>query len=348
MENQEQAKKIGAVRNMIPNGPIKTEYLSSARTLPVVIRPAIDRLNPVTWASNHSQFIETKLLEHGAILFRNFNVKSAAEFEQFIRGISGELLEYVYGSTPRSHVSGHIYTASEYPANQSIPLHNEMSYSLNWPMKIWFCCLKAAAHGGETPIANSRVVFERIEPKIRDRFIEKKVMYIRNYGTGLDLPWQTVFQTSTKVAVEDYCRRAGIECEWRDGNRLRTRQTCQAVAKHPRTGEMVWFNQAHLFHVSALKPEIREYLLSSFREEDLPRNAYYGDGSPIDTSILEEIRRIYQDQSVIFPWREGDVLMLDNMLAAHGRTPFVGARKILVGMANPFTTVNISLANGSA
>jgi hypothetical protein len=100
----------------------------------------------------------------------------------------------------------------------------------------------------------------------------------------------------------------------------------------------VWFNQAHLFHVSSLNPEVRQSLLSTFKEDDLPRNTYYGDGSPIDDSVLDEIRDLYQQEAVIFPWQEGDILMLDNMLAAHGRLPFIGTRKVVVGMADPMSS----------
>jgi hypothetical protein len=114
---------------------------------------------------------------------------------------------------------------------------------------------------------------------------------------------------------------------------LRTRQVCQAVAVHPLTRETVWFNQAHLFHVSNLEPAVRETLLSVVNEEDLPRQAFYGDGRPIETAVLDEIRDVYQCHAVQFPWQKGDVLMLDNMLAAHGRTPFKGPRKILVAMS---------------
>jgi hypothetical protein len=156
-------------------------------------------------------------------------------------------------------------------------------------------------------------------------------MYVRNYGDGLDLSWQNVFQTDDRAKVEAYCRTAEIEFEWKNENELRTWQVCQAVAKHPHTGEMVWFNQAHLFHVSSLTSEIRDSLFASVDGEP-PRNAYYGDGSPIEDEALEEIRAAYARAAVIFPWQGRDVLVLDNMLAAHGRMPYRGPRQIVVGM----------------
>jgi alpha-ketoglutarate-dependent taurine dioxygenase len=201
--------------------------------------------------------------------------------------------------------------------------------------------MQPAGRGGETPIADSRRVYQLIDPRIKARFIEKQVMYVRNYGDRFDLRWQQVFQTESQAEVEQFCRRAGIECEWRERDRLRTRQRCQAVAAHPVTGEMVWFNQAHLFHVSNLETSIGAALLEEFREEELPRNAYHADGSPLEASMLDEIRRVYSTEAVSFPWKEGDILLLDNMLAAHGRTPFVGSRKMLVGMCEPFLNENI-------
>ncbi len=321
---------------------VTVEFLNPEQPLPLVIKPAVDGINLVTWAASNRDAIATWLLQHGGILFRNFDIREIALFEQFIQTISGTLLDYSYRSTPRHQISGKIYTSTEYPAAQSIPLHNEMSYSLSWPMKIGFCCIKTAERGGETPIADSRKVFQRINSKIKEKFIEKKVMYVRNYDDKLDLSWENVFQTNNKLDVEDYCHKVGINFEWKDSNHLRTRQVCQAVAAHPNTGEMVWFNQAHLFHVSSLEPEIRQTLLSTFKEDELPRTAYYGDGSAIETWVLDEIREIYHQEAVIFPWQEGDVLMLDNMLAAHGRKPFIGSRKVVVGMAEPFVSPNLA------
>ncbi|MDF0552705.1 TauD/TfdA family dioxygenase [Kamptonema sp. UHCC 0994] len=315
---------------------VKTDLFQAKQPLPLVVQPVVEGLKLVDWAANNRQQIETWLWQHGGILFRNFDIREITEFEQLVSAISGELLDYSYRSTPRSQVGGKIYTSTEYPADRSIPLHNEMAYSRSWPMKIGFFCIKSAETGGETPIADSRKVFQRLDEKIKEQFIEKQVMYVRNYDTQFDLTWQNVFQTENKLEVENYCRKAGIEFEWKDNNYLRTRQVCQAVATHPKTGEKVWFNQAHLFHVSSLEQEISQILLSALPEEYLPRNAYYGDGSEIEKYVLDEIRELYQQEAVIFPWQDGDVLMLDNMLAAHGRMPFSGLRKVVVGMAEPF------------
>ena len=314
---------------------IETKLLESGKMLPLVIRPAVDGIDLASWAASNRDFIETVLLNHGGILFRDFNVKPITAFEQFIKATSAELLEYRERSSPRHMVSDRIYTSTDYPANQSIFLHNENSYQQIWPLKIFFSCMTAAQEGGETPIADTRKVFARISPSTKERFMQKGWMYVRNFGDGYGLPWQTVFQTSEKAAVEEYCSRAGIEVYWKDSNRLRTRAVRPAVARHPRTGEMIWFNHAAFFHASTLESSVYEALVSEFNEEDLPTNTYYGDGSRIEDSVLDELREAYRQETVSFPWQQGDILMLDNMLTAHGRAPFIGPRKIVVGMAEP-------------
>ena len=322
--------------NVLQTELIKTGYLDSETRIPMVIQPAVDGVDLVTWAASNREYVADHLLKNRALLFRGFNVKTAAELEHFVEATStGSMLEYRDRSSPRHQVHDKIYTSTDYPNDQSIFLHNEGTYWLTWPLKIYFYCQTAAEQGGETPIADVRRVYERVSVPTRRRFIDRQVLYQRNFNQGFGLTWQTVFQTSDPQVVEEYCRRNAIEFEWRGEGRLRTRQVRPAVAQRPGTGEWVWFNHAAFFHVTTLEETLRDVLLAEFAVEDLPFNTYYGDGSEIEAEVLEELRAAYQAEKVSFGWQRGDVLLLDNMSVAHGREPYVGERKVLVGMAEP-------------
>lgn len=295
-----------------------------------------------TWVEKHAKLIEERLLTHGVILIRGLNILSAKQFGDILGKMFGsELLEYSYRSTPRTALKGKIYTATEYHPDEYIPMHNENSYANTWPLNIGFLCQIVAEKGGETPLADSRLVYDRIPSKIRGRFEKKGVMYVRNYG-DVDLPWSEVFQTSSRQEVESFCRANGLKYEWKSDNKLCTWQVNQATIRHPQTNEWVWFNQAHLFHITNLKEEIRDSMLSLLGEENLPRNTYYGDGSQIGMEELEIIRQIYEEVQFTFPWCKNDFLLLDNMLFAHGRRPFQGDRKVLVGMSKPYDATGYS------
>ena len=305
--------------------------------IPVVAKPTTDGVSLIEWIDEHSQTVQEKICQGGAILFRGFEVRGQPEFESVFDHLFGQKLNYVYRTTPRTEVGKGVYTATEYPPRVTIPFHNENSYQRDWPMRLAFFCVKSADEGGETPIADSVRVTARINGAIREKFQRKKVMYVRNYRPGFDIPWQTVFQTENKEEVETYCQQHEIDCEWKGSDWLRTRQVCHAIAIHPKTRQAIWFNQAHLFHVSSLDERARKGLLSLYGEEGLPRNSYYGDGTPIEEEVLANIREAYSGEASVFRWEPNDLLLLDNMLVAHGRNPFKGERKILVSMANPYS-----------
>src|SRR5689334_4842842 len=179
------------------------------------LRPAIDGLSLLEWIQPNREAMIDKLQTTGAILFRDFGSVAVHDFEELLTHISGELVDYSYRSTPRTQVSGKIYTSTTYPAHQTIPLHNEMSYTRQWPMVIGFFCVEPSREGGETPVADSRRVFAKIDPAIREEFSRKQVMYVRNYDDELDLSWREVFQTNSRAEVEEYCARAGMTVQWR-------------------------------------------------------------------------------------------------------------------------------------
>jgi alpha-ketoglutarate-dependent taurine dioxygenase len=289
-------------------------------------------IKSVDWARQNQAEVAQLLKTNGALLIRGLKVASSKQFGQLLEIFFDQpLMPYVYRSTPRTEVRNNVFTATEYPADQVIQQHNENAYSRQWPDRIGFLCLLPSQSGGETPISDSNAVYNALPEVIREKFARLQVLYVRNYS-DIDLPWSEVFQTTDKAEVERFCQQNDMQYQWLDNNELRTRQINPAVMKHPVSGEMLWFNQAHLFHVSALAPELRETLEQSLGEDLLPRNTYYGDGSPIEPEVLATIHSAYETAKVRFQWQKNDLLLLDNLQFGHGREAYEGARKVLTGM----------------
>lgn len=316
---------------------IRSSRLPSGGALPLVVQPGLKAVSLTEWMKANWTQVEQWLFSDGGILFRGFGIQDLARFDELLHAAPIELMNYMESATPRKELAKKLYTSTEFPPEHTINLHNELSSSSTFPMKIWFCCVKPSDKGGETPIADVRKVLQRIDPAIRERFIQKGWMLIRNFGTGLGPGWQDSFHLNTRRKVEEYSRNARIECEWKSESRLRTRQVRSAVLKHPRTGETVWFNHIAFWHESSLTPDVREKLLKEYGGDGLPYNTFYGDGSPIEDSIIAELHAAYRAEIIAFPWESGDVLMLDNILVAHGRRPFEGTRQVLVGMGEAYT-----------
>jgi amino acid adenylation domain-containing protein len=319
-------------------GLVRIEPAAGERGIPCLVRPAIQGIDLVEWATGQAQWIAELLLQHRALLFRGFDL-DITRFGAFVRRTSGELLEYRDRSTPRQDRAKGIYTSTIYPAREGIQLHNEGTYWITWPLRIHFYCHKLAERGGETPIADVRGVLSDIDPELRKPFEKKQIMYVRNYNAGLGLPWQDVFQTGNRRKVEDYCRRNQIAWEWLDGEQLRTRQIRPAIRRHPQTGEPLWFNHAAFFNLAARDESTRQVLSESFRSDALPFQTYYGDGTPIAPADVQHIMSAYLKRRVVFSWQLGDLLVLDNMTIAHGRSPFTGTREVLTAMTQPVSSI---------
>lgn len=312
--------------------------------LPYVLEPAKSGTDLVELAARHNDALDEKLLEHGALLFRGFGVRTIEQFDRAIGVLSKNRADYMYRSTPRTAVGKSIYTATEYPAEREIPLHNENAYQSSWPLRVAFCCITPPASGGETPIADMRRVSATIGQALLESFETRRVRYTRHYHPHFDLPWQEVFQTNDRADVESYCKSNAISYEWIGPSTLRTAHTCQGTAHHPVTNERVFFNQAHLFHRSSLGAEMAELMTEAFGTEQLPRHATYGDGSEISEQDLEVVGDAFRSAAVSFPWQAGDVMILDNMQAAHGRRPFDGDRKIVAALLDPHSDIPLAQA----
>jgi alpha-ketoglutarate-dependent taurine dioxygenase len=314
----------------------KESHLISKDHRPLMLEPAGANRDLSEFVAIHKQEIDARLVEHGALLFRGFDIDSIVDFERASAKISSDALEYTYRSTPRTAVGKGVFTTTEYPADQEIALHCENAYQRTWPLKIAFCCLVAPESGGQTQIADVRQVTASLDPALLERFERLGVRYVRHYRPYVDISWEVVFQTSDRDELASFCARNDIEHDWLDSNTLRTVQTNQGLATHPITGERVFFNQAHLFHITNLQAEVADSLRRMYGDR-VPRNTFFGDGSEFSASDLQAIRDAFIAAEMCFPWQVGDVMLLDNMQMAHGRKPFIGNRKVVASLLDAHT-----------
>ncbi|MCF7223316.1 TauD/TfdA family dioxygenase [Marilutibacter chinensis] len=275
--------------------------------------------------------LQQSLLRHGGLLFRGFEVKTVEDFRECTRHLGAVSFDYVGGNSPRTRVLPEVYTSTEYPATETISLHNEMSYLPSWPSRLFFYSLIPAISGGQTSLAHSVDVLEAVPDEVVSKMRDRKIRYIRNFHAGLPLgkTWQATYQTDSREEVEEIVAGQGSTCEWRADGGLRVSTVRDAFVAHPVTGQDVWFNQAEQWHRSALDPALREMFEKMVGSGNLPHECEYGDGAPLDDRDMAAVRKAMNDNKLLFDWKHGDVLVIDNLLMMHGREPFKGERKTL-------------------
>jgi alpha-ketoglutarate-dependent taurine dioxygenase len=320
---------------------VELTVLNQEHGLPLEIRPkpGLTTAGPEAflhlWRTER-ELLDTQLYRYGALLFRGFEISDQSAFQAVIAQLKERLLDYVDGNSPRTRVGGGVYTSTEYPPEYFISMHNELSYSAQWPARLVFCCVGEPDQGGQTPLVDSRSLLRNLPQEIVNDFRRKGVRYIRNLhgGKGFGPSWQATFESTDRKFVEDYARTSGMEAQWNLDGSLSLSSVRPTTARHPVTEEEVWFNQVDQFHPSTHPESVYKSLIALYRgrEDKLPQYATFADATPIPLEYLETIRNVTRNQLILFNWRRGDLLMIDNMLTAHGRMPFSGPRRILVAM----------------
>lgn len=306
------------------------------------------------WLSDHEELYNDRLDRDGAVLIRGFErLRGAEDFEALLSALRGDLLDYVGGTSPRRVVRGRIMTSTEAPPNYSIPLHQEMSYTAHAPERISFFCVTPASEGGETTVADMRTVTTRIGSDLIEHLKSKGGLQLRRNlplpdkaesRPGFPKPWTEVFNTTERDVADRAARARGWRTEWLpDGSVQLWQEVLPATRVHPRSGEEVWFNQIHIFDPAAA----RAWALRDGRNELAARletamsicphlldQIVHADGSPLERDAVAHVAEVIDNAAIPIPWSSGDFLMLDNLIAGHGRRQYGGQRLVLTAMLN--------------
>jgi alpha-ketoglutarate-dependent taurine dioxygenase len=270
------------------------------------------------------------------VVFRGFQV-GEHELDEVMDLLLPNRLAYTHGTSPRTKVAaGNVYTSTEYPSEQTIAMHNELSYSHKWPARLLFYCATTPGSGGATPVVDGALWLESLDEKVRDAFAGG-VRYSQNLhdGFGLGRSWKQTFETDDRAQVEAFLEEGRFDWKWTSDGGLRMVSPVRpASIRHPVTGSTVWFNQADHFHPAALGDDIARELAQILPPEELPQSVTFADGSPIPDEYVIHVHDRGLEMAVDVDWQQGDLMVIDNVAVGHGRRPYTGDRRVLVAMSD--------------
>lgn len=271
----------------------------------------------------------------GPVLLRGLQIGGPDDLRRALTAMGLRTLSYVQGNSPRTELAADIFTATDFPPEFPISLHNELSYTAHWPQYLIFACVTPAGFGGATTVADGAGVSASVPPGLLAKCADLGFRYHQflHGGHGFGLSWQTTFGTDDPALVE---RIVAAEPDaafvWTDDG-IEVSRRRPALATHPRTGAQVWFNQAEQWHPSSQPADVASAIRDLLPPERWPHRVEWGDGSPVSVDELAEIRGVYKGLTEGIIWRSGDLAVVDNMTTMHGRAPYRGERKVIVSLA---------------
>jgi alpha-ketoglutarate-dependent taurine dioxygenase len=329
---------------------ITTKFITKEK-LPLVIeprKPGMSQQEFLDMLEQDSNYFKKNIKSYGGILFRGFSLHNEDDFAAALQQLNlGGFLDYIGGDSPRTKIKEGIYTSTEAPPSYRIPLHNELSFVKHFPKFICFFCQKPSPVGGATILGDARQIFKSVNKDVKERFIKKGLKYVSAYYHKSQLmefinklqrshkSWIQVFETDSRDEVARKCSENEFELVWNKNEWVQISQVRPASISHHETGDKIWFNQAHLYDFNPRLLGWWRYVgakMFYFRKYTKLHEIYFADGTKIPRSDMYHIMDVLDANTISFPWQKGDLLVLDNVLAMHGRAAFSGKRRILTAM----------------
>ena len=289
-----------------------------------------ERCASVAWFTEHRHEILEAADRFGVVFFRGFSADSY-RFEALMDVLAPESLPYLGGVSPRCHVHGSVFTASESPQSLSIVQHHEMSYHSFSPHYVAFYCAEPADSGGATSISDGRAFGRSMEAQadaVMRELDDKGVLFVRNYNRFNSKSWRDTWHTTDKAELEQKLRDAKADWEWVDDDWLRTRQKRPALIRDPVSRARVLFSSINIWQRTFSSRISEAYSLPLWEDTSgQPYQSFFGDGTPIPDAFIDLMHSTHEAQLVNIPWQRRDFMFINNFVGAHGKERWTGDKR---------------------
>ncbi len=284
------------------------------------------------WISQHAEKLVQQAALHGVVMFRGFPLLTDRDFDRFVAafGLPNFKYEDCLSNAVRVVRTERVFTANEAPPDVRICLHHEMAQTPLYPSKLFFFCEKAAEEGGATPMCRSDVLFERLTaefPQFALDCADKGLRYshvmpaANDAGSGMGRSWQSTLRSETREQAEDRLRSLRYTWTWLDDGCLKVMTPVLPAVMKLANGRTAFFNQ----------------LIAAFHgwrdcRNDPTKSISFGDGTSLDAAVMQRVIETAEEITFDMPWQAGDVALVDNYVAMHGRRTFKGTRRVLASL----------------
>jgi hypothetical protein len=294
---------------------------------------AEDNAMGAEYFSKNKDMIREELLKYGAVWVRGFDLmKSVKGYREMYEAIGLEpCLDPLHSSGLRKFTSERDAMYEE--VNKAslrghyIGLHCESTSKRTAAYAAFVCFQKATEGGGRFLVADGSAILAEMDTKVLQKLYDRQ---IRISVSNLDLPpalpdfIKQGFMKAVDAAVApkfDMDLEMMFEKDGKPG-RLQAVETAESpINRHPVTGAPVWFNNAHN-HARKL----RDRRPCGVPEVGMTEVFYADTMEPLSLEDCQEIKRASEKHITALAMEPGDVLLVDNYRALHGRDVFQGDR----------------------
>ena len=315
------------------------QSLSAGAAFPLVYQASGNPswLDIESWLTQHRDELLNQSATHGVLLFRGLPLSTATDFDRFVTAFN--LPNFTYkdslSNAVRTNLTDRVFTANEAPPDIEIFLHHEMAQTPIYPSRLFFFCETAPTAGGATPVCRSDQLYELMCEQLPTFAADCEAKGLRytnvmpaedDAQSGQGRSWRSTFRAADKAEAERRMASLGYTWEWREVDNhtadtlAATTPTLPAV-RELANGRKAFFNQ----------------LIAAFKgwkdmRNDPSKAITFGDGSALNPTDVLAAADLAEQITVDLQWQQGDVSLVDNYVAMHGRRPFEGHRRVLASL----------------